>query len=545
MDTSLPGIVVTGASGFIGRHALAALAGRYRLFCLARRSRREAGIPEYENMRWTQVDIGRWDTMRQVVSCIKDHGGADYVLHLAGYYDFHNMDNPEYDRTNVLGTRNVLKLARQIGVKRFLFASSLAACPFPENGETITESSPPTADFAYARSKRAGEELVQQHSEWFPTSTLRLAAVYSDWCEYPPLYVFLKTWLGGEWNARILGGRGESAVTYIHIHDLMRLVNRILERSDDLPREAIYNVSPSHVATHDDLYRAATRYFYGEEVEPTRIPKWLAGPGVQMRWWLGKLTGRLPFEAPWMIRYIDRQLRVDATETEKALDWSVTPRLDVSRRLLMMIENMKSHGEAWSMRNEAALRRVARRPNLVLHEVLEDMRDEIVDLIEDYMIEPDHRARFSRYLEMDHETRRWFVSLFYQVLATSVRTRERHLVQHYAQVIAVRRHNEGFGLEQVRDVLTTHGEIISGALHTRPELADMKQVIYDHITLSIQLAVDGVEDAYDTLDSQSEDAVNRLGGTALPTTAGELEHMVQQLENICEDALPRPLRAGP
>jgi len=115
MNTDLPGVVVTGASGFIGRHFLASVAGKYRLFCIARRSRRDAGIPNYEDMRWSQVDISRWETMREVVDCIKIHGGADYVVHLAGYYDFHNMENPEYDRTNIQGTRNVLKLARQIG----------------------------------------------------------------------------------------------------------------------------------------------------------------------------------------------------------------------------------------------------------------------------------------------------------------------------------------------------------------------------------------------------------------------------------------------
>ncbi|MBU2501693.1 NAD(P)-dependent oxidoreductase, partial [bacterium] len=118
MDKQLPGIVVTGASGFVGRHFLASAVGRYRLFCLARRSRTEAGVPEDPNLRWTQVDIAKWDTMRQVVNCVKEHGGADYVLHLAGYYDFKFMEHPEYERTNVLGTRNVLKLAKQLGVKR-------------------------------------------------------------------------------------------------------------------------------------------------------------------------------------------------------------------------------------------------------------------------------------------------------------------------------------------------------------------------------------------------------------------------------------------
>ena len=111
MDVNLPGIVVTGASGFIGRNFLEAMSDRFRLFCMARRSQKEAGIPKHDNINWTQVDIAKWDTLRDVVRCIKNNGGADYVIHLAGYYDFSNKDNPEYERTNVNGTRNVLKLA--------------------------------------------------------------------------------------------------------------------------------------------------------------------------------------------------------------------------------------------------------------------------------------------------------------------------------------------------------------------------------------------------------------------------------------------------
>ena len=545
MDTSLPGLVVTGASGFIGRHVLASFAGRYRLFCLARRSRREAGVPDYENMRWTQVDIARWDTMRQVVTCIKENGGAAYVLHLAGYYDFHNMENPEYDRTNVLGTRNVLKLAKQLGVQRFLFASSLAACPFPSEDEIVDEDTAPTATFAYARSKRAGEEMVAENTEWFPASILRLAAVYSDWCEYPPLYVFLRTWLSRSWNARILGGKGQSAVTYIHIQDLVRLIHRVLEKSDQLPRFSVYNVSPSHVTTHEDLFKAATRYFYGEDVTPLCLPRWLAGPGVLLRWWLGRLTRRLPFEAPWMVRYIDRQLRIDASRTEAALDWKPARRLDVTRRLLLMIENMKSRSEAWSMRNEAAMRRVARRPNLVLYDVLEEIRDETVDRIIDYISLPVNKDRFCRYRTMDPETQRWFVALVYQVLSTAVRSRDLQLVRHYAQVIAVRRRKEGFSVDQVCDFLGTIGEIIADALRERSELADLGQLIHDHVTLSFQLAIDGVEDVFDMMDSQIDEFQAGERGLELPATASDLEHMVHQLESICEDALPRSLRTGP
>ena len=164
------------------------------MFCLARRSQKESGIPRDVNLRWTQVDIANWNTLKEVERCVLDHGGAEYILHLAGYYDFTNLPNPEYQRTNVEGTRNVLKLAEHLGIKRFIFASSLAAFKISKQGRVIDESSTPDADFPYARSKRISEELIMECADRFSVSIIRMAAVYSDWCEYAPLYIFLKTW---------------------------------------------------------------------------------------------------------------------------------------------------------------------------------------------------------------------------------------------------------------------------------------------------------------------------------------------------------------
>jgi nucleoside-diphosphate-sugar epimerase len=536
MDQQLPGLVVTGASGFVGRNFVASAAGRYRIFCLARRSQREARIPAYEHLHWTQVDVARWDTLREVVGSIKRLGGASYVLHLAGYYDFKMMEHPEYERTNVVGTRNVLKLAHQLGISRFLFASSLAACSFPDPGRVIDEDTPPDAPFAYARSKRAGEDLVREHTEWFPASVLRFAAVYSDWCEYPPLYVFLRTWLSKVWNARVLGGRGDSAVTYIHVQDLIRLIHVILERSDELPRFAIYNASPSRTASHGELYAAATRFFYGDEAVPRCLPRPLCELGVRLRWWLGQLRGSPPFEAPWMTQYIDKQLRVDASRTHAALGWQPTPRLDVTRRLLVLTENMKSHGDVWHERNEAALRRVANRPNLTIADALEDERETLVARIVAYVTDSAQGNRFGVYCEMDHDTLRWFITLILEVLRTAVRTRNRQLLRRYAQVIASRRRQEGNTCAQVLDLLETVGRIVTDTLRARADLAGMQQQIHDHVTLGFQLAADGVEDVFEAAEAPWPDTAGD-SGLEIPTSSAMLEQFVRELQDICGDPL--------
>ncbi len=532
MNSKLPGIVVTGASGFIGRNFVEATADKFRLFCLARRSQNEAEIAPHKNIKWFQVDVAKWETLREIVGRIKTSGGSEYVLHLAGYYDFSNKDNPEYERTNVNGTRNILKLAKLLGTRRFLFASSLAACNFPEPGTSVDEDTPPDAEFPYAWSKRLGEEMVKEHSEWFPCAIVRLAAVFSDWCEYPPVYKFLTTWLSQDWNARILGGKGESAVTYIHINDLIKFFLRVIEKSDSLPRISTYNASPNHSTSHLDLFKAAGRYYYGQEVKPIRFPKLLAIPGVAARQYLGALLGHPPFEVLWMMKYIDRKLNVDATRTQRELEWETTPRYDIKRRLLFLIENMKVYQDTWRMRNEAALQRVAERPNLVIHDILVESRDEIVEEIVNHILSPENDSRFSKYAEMEKDTLQWYITLVYQLITTVVRSKDRLLLRDYSQTIAHRRYTEGFDVRMVCDMLLTIGKIISDRLRARPELKDMGQRVYDNISMSFQLVVDEVEDTYERLATKSPEISQAAKGLRFPDTNSDFERIVHQLEEI-------------
>ena len=537
MDIHLPGILVTGASGFVGRNFLEVAAGKYRLFCIARRSQKEAGVPKDENSRWTQVDIANWETLREVKRCIKRNGGAEYVLHLAGYYDFTNAPNQEYERTNVFGTRNVLTLAKEIGAKRFIFASSLAACKFPPAGESLDEQSAPDASFPYAWSKRVGEDMMKEYADFFSISVIRLAAVFSDWCEYPPLYMFLKTWLSKAWDARILAGKGESAVPYIHINDLIKFFLLVIEKSDQLPQFAILNASPNHTTSHMNLFKASTRYYFGDEIKPVRMARIFAGMGLFFRQFFGGLCGHPSFEKLWMVKYIDKKLTVDATKSQEELGWNPASRNDLKRRLLILVENMKNYGNVWNLRNEAALKRVTKRPNLIVYEALVMLRDEFMKETEAFLLLPNNQIQFCDYLKMDPDVLKWFIALLFQVTATGVRTNDRMFIRNYAQIIAYRRYEEGFDCDQVCDFLISMGRLITLLLLVKGELKDMKQYVYNYIDLSFQLVADEVEDTFERLESRSTEFMEKLKKFDFLTESADLEGMVRQLKDICQDDL--------
>ena len=538
MDEKLPGIIITGASGFIGRHFVESNAHRFRLYCLARRSQQEAGIPKHANIRWSQVDVGDFSNLQHVVESINAYGGADYILHLAGYYDFTMKDEPEYEHTNVTGTRNVLKLAQYLNIKRFIFSSSLAACRFTRNPSYIlNEKSPVDANYPYAMSKRKGEEMIRDYSSLFPCTVLRLAAVYSDWCEYPPLFSFLSTWLSDGWNARILGGKGTSSITYIHISDLVRLIGIIIDRSDQLPRFGIYVASPNGTVSHNELYEAATRYYYGRPKKAIHMPRLIAWAGVVARSFLGDMIGVRPFERPWMMRYIDRKLVANADHTCKTLEWFIPKRNDIRRRLLFMIENMKNHTVDWTVKNEALFHRVAERFNIRAYDTMMRHREYIIRRMMDYILNRDHSGLLPNYVSMDRQVLKWYITMLYQLIATSIKINDRIIVRKYAQAIAYRRYTEGFKIEEIASFLNNFEKIIMSEILIDPEAQRTKEKLFNGINICIQLTLDEIEESFELFSEKPDEVLPITEKVPTFQNVGNLKQIIAELEHSFFDSI--------
>ncbi len=323
------------------------LCRKYQIFALDCLPPQEKEAIEGADIHWFQVDIGHFDSLREVFYRIKEMDRVELLLHLAGYYDFTGEDHPEYTHTNVTGTKNLLELSASLNLKRFIFTSSVAACPFPKPGQSITENTPPTAPNHYARSKREGEEMIREYQDRVPACILRLAAIFSDWCEYGPLNNFFETWFSNGWNARILGGRGQWAVPYLHVQDLLLFYLRVIEKNDELSPLEVLQASPNGSTTHLELYREATRCYYGSPRFPVYVPKPMARLGISMRERAGRITGKMPFERAWMGDYIDLQLNVDSSQTHRRLDWMPRQELQILNRMSTMIHNIQNNPKEW------------------------------------------------------------------------------------------------------------------------------------------------------------------------------------------------------
>jgi len=127
------------------------------------------------------------------------------------------------------------------------------ACAYPPPGRSLTEASPPDGEHLYSITKRIGEEMLREYRDDFHSVIVRFAALFSDWCEYAPLFFFLGTWLSPAWNARLLGGKGLSAVPYLHIREVPRFFHALLAAGIYLPPSPYEVAFLSTAHTEQDL----------------------------------------------------------------------------------------------------------------------------------------------------------------------------------------------------------------------------------------------------------------------------------------------------
>ena len=150
---------VTGATGFVGSHVARYLAGQgAELRLLVRPTSLTANLEGIAAERVTG-DLRDPGSLRTAMA------GCDVVFHVAADYRLWTREPGEMYRSNVEGTRNIIQLAQQAGVRRVIYTSSVATVGFTGNGGLADEASPVAlSDMIghYKRSKFQAEQVALQ-----------------------------------------------------------------------------------------------------------------------------------------------------------------------------------------------------------------------------------------------------------------------------------------------------------------------------------------------------------------------------------------------
>jgi dihydroflavonol-4-reductase len=166
--------LITGATGFVGWHVARLLVERgVRVRALVRPASRLREL----DVETVSGDLRDPDSLRKAVE------GCGAVFHVAADYRLWVPDPAEMLRSNVDGTRNLLESARNAGVERVIYTSTVGCIGLIEGG-IGDENTPVTVEDmkgAYKRSKFLAEQVAMEYARsGFPVVIVNPTAPIGD-----------------------------------------------------------------------------------------------------------------------------------------------------------------------------------------------------------------------------------------------------------------------------------------------------------------------------------------------------------------------------
>jgi dihydroflavonol-4-reductase len=129
-------VFLTGATGFVGSHVAVALAAAgVDLRLLTRKTSRVEHLTTL-NAELVTGDLCQPESLRTALT------GCDALIHVAADYRLWVRDPDAMYAANVDGTRTLLRLARETGVGRVVYTSSVATMGFRSDGTIVDEDTP-------------------------------------------------------------------------------------------------------------------------------------------------------------------------------------------------------------------------------------------------------------------------------------------------------------------------------------------------------------------------------------------------------------------
>lgn len=214
-------IIVTGASGLVGSHLVAALSQTDEVHALSRSKIK----PTNSNTIWHAVDL---DSEVDYSSLPQD---ADALIYLAQSDHFRDFPAKalEIFQVNTVQVLRALDFARSTGVKSFINASSGGVYGFPEKGVSEDVNIPASGNLGfYLSTKLCAEILVENYAPYMDVVMLRFFFVYGAGQKRSMLIPRL---VDNIRDAKAITLQGEDGIRInpVHVSDAVRAIQAALD----------------------------------------------------------------------------------------------------------------------------------------------------------------------------------------------------------------------------------------------------------------------------------------------------------------------------
>ncbi|MEL6589984.1 MAG: NAD-dependent epimerase/dehydratase family protein [Bacteroidota bacterium] len=313
-------ILLTGGSGFLGRHIVKELLeANYEVRLLMRN-------PEGRSFPWqNMVEIVEGDIL-DILALEKAMKGVTKVIHAAAQVSFSRGEHESLRQTNIDGTANVVNACLTHSVERLIHVSSVSAIgkPGKRQKQIITETlawNPALNNSEYGASKYKAElEVYRGVAEGLSATMINPAFIIGpshDW-DNGTAKIFSIIDKGLRFYNQGVGG-------YVGVGDVARAV-RILLESEQVEDGERFLMSAENLSYHavftmvaEAINRPAPRY---------GVPNWLALFIGRVSELLSRISGRDPIVSLETMRAGIKKHYYDGSKLEQ-LGFSYTPIKDV------------------------------------------------------------------------------------------------------------------------------------------------------------------------------------------------------------------------
>ena len=259
-------VLVTGATGLIGAHAIASLREHGHAVRVFVRDPSKLGrVFDPLGVDVDALEVARGD-LEDHASLARAVEGTSGLLHAAGLFSPDPRAAERVRRVNVDGTRTVLEVAEGAALERIVYVSSILAL-FPPAGPIVHADDPVASPREmYAATKAHAERLARAAQPRLPLSIVAPAAVQGP--HDPTFSIGPQLVANALRDGRVLVTEGGLPTT--DVRDLARVLVAVLEGRSTATRL----MAPAFFVAHD-AYHALLERVTGRTLAAQRLPGWV------------------------------------------------------------------------------------------------------------------------------------------------------------------------------------------------------------------------------------------------------------------------------